>query len=132
MKILIYNWVQFDNPHLAGGGVTVYLQNVIEELLRRDGVEVYFLSSGHRYGLIDRRPKIRPTPNAMNHPRLKTFTLWNSPVKAPAHDAFSAIDTWRNDKVTVKLIERFLRQDVGEAAELETTIGQLQNLVRKP
>lgn len=110
MKILIYNWVQFDNPHLAGGGVTVYLQNVIEELLRRDGVEVYFLSSGHRYGLIDRRPKIRPTPNAMNHPRLKTFTLWNSPVKAPAHDAFYAIDTWRNDKVTVKLIERFLRQ----------------------
>jgi|GEM_PF-2535177 len=110
MKILIYNWVQFDNPHLAGGGVTVYLQNVIDELLRRDGVEVYFLSSGHRYGLIDRRPRIRATPNALNHPRLKTFTLWNSPVKAPAHDAFYSIDVWRSDRVTVRLIEGFLKQ----------------------
>ena len=110
MKILIYNWVQFDNPYLAGGGVTVYLQNVIAELLSRDGVEVYFLTSGHRYGMFDRRPRIRPTANAVNHPRLKTFTLWNSPVKAPAHDAFYGIDTWRSDTVTVKLIERFLRQ----------------------
>lgn len=110
MKVLIYNWVQFDNPHLAGGGVSIYLQNVIGEMLKREGVEVYFLSSGHRYGLIDRRPRIKPSPPGIEHPRLKTFTLWNSPIKAPAHDAFYSVDLWRNDRVTVRLIERFLRQ----------------------
>jgi len=29
-------------------------------------------------------------------------------------------------------IERFLRQDVGEAAELETSVATLQNILGKP
>lgn len=110
MKILFYNWVQFDNPVMAGGGVTLYLRNVIEELLKREDVEVWFLSSGDRYDFLNRKPRIVATGNAYDHPRLKTFTLVNSPVKAPAHDAFHALDVWLRDTVTSGLIERFLHQ----------------------
>jgi len=108
MKILFYNWAQFDSAVMAGGGVTLYLRNVIEELLERDDVEVYFLSSGARYGLFKRRPAIHPTPSAYNHPRLKTFTLVNSPIKAPAHDAFYSISTWLRDTKTTDLIKDFI------------------------
>lgn len=132
MKILIYNWVQFDNALMQGGGVTLYLRNVIEELLRREGVEVWFLSSGDKYGMFDRKPKIRPTPNAYDHPRLKTFTLWNSPVKAPAHDAYHAIDTWLGDTVTTRLIADFARQhgpfDAFHIHNLEGISGNLLTL----
>ena len=102
MKILIYNWAQFDDAGLAGGGVTLYLRNVIEELLKREEVEVYFLSSGAKYGMFRRKPAIHQSANAYNHPRLKTFTLVNAPVKAPAHDAFYSIDVWL--QFTVNLI----------------------------
>lgn len=108
MKILVYNWAQFDNSALAGGGVSLYLRNVIGELLRRDDVEVYFLSSGHQYGLFRRGPRIKPTPNAFDNPRLKTFTLVNSPIKAPAHDAFYSVEAWLRDTVTTRLIKDFL------------------------
>lgn len=110
MKVLIYNWVQFDDARLAGGGVTVYLRNVIEELLRREDVTVYFLSSGKHYRAFRRKPRIVPSSNAYGHDRLKTFTLLNSPIKAPAHDAFFSIDQWREDDVCSGLIANFIRE----------------------
>ena len=110
MKLLIYNWVQFDNPFMTGGGVTLYLRNVMEELLRREDVEIYFLSSGEQYGLFRREPRILRTPNIYRTPRLKTFRLVNSPVKAPAHDAFHSIDVWLKDTVTTTLLEKFMRE----------------------
>lgn len=109
MKILIYNWAQFDDARLAGGGVTVYLRNVIEELLDRDGVTVYFLSAGKHYSAFRRKPRIVPTGNAYGNARLKTFTMLNSPIKAPAHDAFFSIDKWREDDVCAGLVADFLR-----------------------
>lgn len=109
MKILIYNWAQFDDAGLAGGGVTLYLRNVIEELLKREEVEVYFLSSGAKYGMFRRKPAIHKAANAYKHPRLKTFSLVNSPVKAPAHDAFNSIDVWLRDTVTSDLVSDFLK-----------------------
>jgi glycosyltransferase involved in cell wall biosynthesis len=108
MKILIYNWTQFDSPVMAGGGVTMYLRNVIQELLSRDGVEVYFLSSGDKYRFFKRKPMIEATSNAYDNPRLKTFTLVNSPIKAPAHDAFYAVDRWLRDDQSPKLIQEFI------------------------
>lgn len=109
MKILFYNWAQFDNPTMAGGGVTMYLRNIIDELLSRDGVEVYFLSSGDKYRFFDRKPRIEPTANVYGNPRLKTFTLYNSPIKAPAHDAFYSVDQWLRDDVTPRLIGEFIQ-----------------------
>ncbi|WP_265501171.1 glycosyltransferase [Paracoccus beibuensis] len=108
MKILIYNWAQFDSPVMAGGGVTMYLRNVITELLSRDGVEVWFLSSGERYRFFNRKPAIEETSNVFDNPRLRTFTLVNSPIKAPAHAAFNSVDQWLRDQVTPRLVRDFI------------------------
>lgn len=133
MRVLFYNWAQFDDAGLAGGGVTVYLRNVIEELLRREGVEVWFLSAGRKYTGFNRRPRIVATPNAYNHPRLKTYTLLNSPVKAPAHDAFYSIDQWCGDDVSVGLIRNFLRaHGPFDAVHLHNLEGVGARILRLP
>lgn len=110
MKVLFYNWAQFDDARMAGGGVTVHLRSVIEELLRRDGVEIWFLSGGKHYGVLDRRPRIVPTRNAYGDGRIKTFTLINSPIKAPAHDAFYSVGKWRTDQGSLKVLDAFLKR----------------------
>lgn len=49
-KILIYNWVPFDNPWRIGGDSTVYIKNLIEEILKTNmDVSIYVLSSGFAY-----------------------------------------------------------------------------------
>ena len=39
-KILLYNWVQFDDEEKRGGGVTVYFKIVIDQVLKDDRNEM--------------------------------------------------------------------------------------------
>jgi hypothetical protein len=34
MRILYYNWIQFDNKQNQGGGVNVYQRNIIDFLIK--------------------------------------------------------------------------------------------------
>ncbi|MCM1144084.1 MAG: glycosyltransferase [Blautia sp.] len=82
-KILIYNWVPFDNPNKVGGGVTVYCRNLIEMILRqRPDICVYFLSSGWAYDIGKEECYIRKTDNVFGD-RCRSFEIVNSPVPAP-------------------------------------------------
>lgn len=82
-KILIYNWVPFDNPNGVGGGVTVYCKNLIEIILRRrPDVCVYFLSSGWAYDIGKGECYIRKIDNVFGD-RCRSFEIVNSPVPAP-------------------------------------------------
>ncbi|SMR70625.1 Glycosyl transferases group 1 [Aliiroseovarius halocynthiae] len=110
MKVLLYNWCQFDDVHMAGGGVSLYLRNIIRELAKRDNVEVYFLSAGRYYSMFDRRTRIEPTENAFSALGVKSFQMLNSPVKAPAHDAFHSIDVWQQDHRSVEVLQGFLHE----------------------
>ena len=40
MKLLYYNWIQFDNREGIGGGVNVYQKNLIEYLVNNTDDEV--------------------------------------------------------------------------------------------
>ena len=82
-KLLIYNWVPFDNPGGVGGGVTVYCKNLIAALLRyRPDVQVYFLSSGWAYDVTTPKCYFRKIPNIYGE-RCRSFEIVNSPVPAP-------------------------------------------------
>ena len=48
-KILIYNWIPFDETENKGGGVTIYTKNLISCLIQQGKWKVYFLSSGRAY-----------------------------------------------------------------------------------
>lgn len=81
-KVLIYNWIQFDNPFGFGGGVNIYCKNLIETIIRqRPDVEIYFLSSGFAYDATTTDCYIRPTFNIYTD-RCKSFEIINSPVPA--------------------------------------------------
>ncbi|MEL7130822.1 MAG: glycosyltransferase [Pseudomonadota bacterium] len=108
MKILFYNWCQFDDPGMAGGGVSLYLNTIIDALSQREGVDVYFLSSGRHYGLFRRRPQIIECGNVFGDRGVRTFKIWNSPIKAPAHDAFSSVGQWMRDRKSVDLVRGFV------------------------
>lgn len=127
MRILFYNWTGFDGR--AGGGVSVYLRNIIPELLRRGDVEIWFLSSGEHYGVLKRRPYIEEVSNIYSDRGVRSFRIINSPVKAPAHDAFYAIDTWRENAELFRLIRKFMRDhgpfDVFHLHSLEGISGNV-------
>ena len=37
MRILYYNWIQFDNEQNQGGGVNIYQRNIIDYLIKNIG-----------------------------------------------------------------------------------------------
>lgn len=81
-KLLIYNWVPFDNPGKIGGGVTIYCQNLISVILKeRPDIQVYFLSSGWAYDASTTACYIRKIPNVFGD-RCRSFEVVNSPVPA--------------------------------------------------
>lgn len=89
MKILYYNWVQFDDPEKRGGGVSAYLKNLIGQLLKQD-IDVYFLSSGLSYNFFKHDVYVRRTKNVFGN-NCKTFEIVNSRVMSPGHFSFNTI-----------------------------------------
>lgn len=82
-KVLIYNWIQFDNPYGIGGGVNIYCRNLVETILKmRPDIDVYFLSSGWAYDASKTNCYVRGTNN-IYWDRCRTFEIVNSPVPAP-------------------------------------------------
>ena len=108
-KLLLYNWVQFDEND--GGGVTVYLNNIINKLIEDDNIELYFLSSGTKYNLFNNKIKIKKTKNKLGD-KVKTYTIYNSPVMF-SNNQFSRVDIYNNDKELAKVIDKFIKKENG-------------------
>ena len=86
-KILIYNWLPYDNPWNWGGGVTVYCRNVVKELTRHHPfVQVFFLSSGFVYSSERDETFIREIGSQFSNCR--QFEIVNSPVPAAQDKLF--------------------------------------------
>jgi glycosyltransferase involved in cell wall biosynthesis len=109
MRALIYNWVQFDVAG-EGGGVSVYLRQTIPALVERHGWQVTVLSSGRAYDAFNRRCRHRRTRNALEHLGVRSFEIVNSPVKAPAHDSFSLIDTCLDDRTVASAFVAMMQE----------------------
>lgn len=108
-RMLHYNWAQCDDPMGRGGGVSVYLRNLLDHVAGRDGTEYVLLSAGQHYAAFDRRIRWVETPNVFAGRGVRSFRIVNSPVKAPAHDMFAAIRLWRTDRAVARTFERFLK-----------------------
>lgn len=88
-KVLIYNWVPFDNPGKVGGGVTIYCRNLIAALLKyRPDVQVYFISSGWAYDISKEECYVRKIDNEFGE-RCRSYEIVNSPVPAPQDMLFA-------------------------------------------
>lgn len=105
MKILYYNWVPFDDNARRGGGVTVYLNDLISKMSLDNQLQCSFFSSGLKY-TFDNKLRIEETKNCFSN-RVKSFQIINSPVHAPACMQFSNLDIYLNDTTLLNLLESF-------------------------
>ena len=80
MRVLYYNWVDYEDAQKRGGGVTVYQRNLVDAATRA-GDEVAFLSSGIAYGLIRRKPRIRRVRGS--RVGVRKYEIVNSPILSP-------------------------------------------------
>lgn len=86
-KVLIYNWLPFDNPWNWGGGVTIYCRNILKELQKnRPDLDVYFLSSGFAYDGTTTDTFIREISSSVHG--VRQFEIVNSPVPAEQRNLY--------------------------------------------
>lgn len=108
MKILFYNWAPFDDAKKRGGGVTVYLLNLLNQLSANSEFECVFLSSGVEY-TFDGKLRIEETGNQLAG-KIRSFQIVNSPIHAPASLQFAKLNDYLNDISLYNLLDRFLTQ----------------------
>lgn len=107
-RILHYNWAQFDDPEFRGGGVSVYLRNLLAVMAEDPDYALTVLSAGHHYTFRNRSTRYEETKNALSAKGVRSFRILNSPCKAPAHDMFYDIGSWRSDSVIADMFAKVL------------------------
>lgn len=104
MRILHYYWVQYNDFMKRGGGVRVYLENLIS--LQKLNNEIYILNSGIDYDLSG-----NCYCKAINKKSdVHQYTIVNSPIISPAHCSFRQQDVYLNDMVLVNVFKKFLKE----------------------
>jgi len=88
MRILFYNWVDYLDDEKRGGGVSVYLYNLMTEFGGQRQFEPVFLSSGISYDLISRRPRWERVRHGPMDNRENRYEIVNSAVLSPSHHSF--------------------------------------------
>ncbi len=109
-NILFYNWVQFDNKKNNGGGVNVYLKNLISEFYNSNDYEIYFLSSGWKYNPLKKYAYVERTNNIYAD-KIKSFEIINSPIMAPAYTIFNSLEKYLDDDITLKIFIDFIKEN---------------------
>jgi glycosyltransferase involved in cell wall biosynthesis len=85
IKVLYYNWTDFEDPRERGGGVSIYQRNLIEAAVQQ-GDEAWFLSSGECYSPFSRRPFLREVKARTQG--VRKFEIVNSTFICPGPAAF--------------------------------------------
>lgn len=107
MRILYYNWVNFDDIEKQGGGVTVYQKNIIDKLTLLDDIEIVFFSSGTKYSLINTNKQYMKYDHRYND--VECYSLYNSKVLAPGYLSFYNKHTVYESEA-VDVLEKFIHK----------------------
>jgi glycosyltransferase involved in cell wall biosynthesis len=87
--VLYYNWAPYFRDPIVGGGISVYLRNLLDHVHEHPSAyTASFLYSGFDYTLAATRLRVRKVRNA-RHPSVRTFSLINSPMPAPSFLSFT-------------------------------------------
>ncbi len=104
-KILFFNWTPFDNPQNAGGGITIYIKNVIQNI-DTSKYDVYFLSAGEKYNPFRLKPYLRKSKNIFAE-KCKSFEVINAESFAPMGISSWKLNHYAKSKKEDLLIEKF-------------------------
>lgn len=106
MRILHYYWSQFDDDFRKGGGVKVYLNNILPFQVS-EGHDVYMLNSGVDYTLVNRSCHIVPSGI---HNGVHQFSVVNSPVMAPSKADFYGQKNYLENTVLKSVVGKFIAE----------------------
>ena len=107
MKILLYNWTPLNLN--IGGGVRVYLQNVIDSLVMQNklNIQIYFLSSGFFYDN-SRITHIRKEELPID---INVYSIVNSPIVAPLQNSSCEISSIYKDNTLYNISIQWPQRD---------------------
>ncbi len=106
MKILFYYWSQYNDDEKRGGGIRVYLDNIIGELKTDEGIEIFTLNSGLSYDI----KKESYITEVSKNTEVKQFEIVNSPMLSPGHNSFYNQQTYLGDAALKQLFISFLEE----------------------
>ena len=104
-KILFYNWCPIASSE--GGGVALYIRNVVSALAEQDSITPVFLNSGFYYDNSKRGPYIRKSSEPV-WKGCECYDLVNSPVIAPMRSPAENIDAFVHDETLLPMFKKFL------------------------
>lgn len=106
-KILYYNWCPFDVGQ--GGGVSVYVQNLLEYSNKNENYDTYFLSSGYCYNPFTEKTYIRELKTKLGKD-YKTYEIVNSDVIGPLGNLRYSIDKYLYGTKAVEVAKEFINE----------------------
>ena len=106
MKILHYYWTQPDEEVYRGGGIQVYLRNLIKEQLQ-EHIEVFTLNSGVSYSFLHHSCFIEEIKNSGY---FKQFVIYNSPVMAPSKAGVGQMQVYMHSRTLKNVVHQFIEQ----------------------
>lgn len=109
MKILFYNWDPLAGP--AGGGVTAYLTEMISQLIREEGYDLWFLNSGRKY-TADHQPRLEKRDNPFGD-RVQSYEIVNSPVLSPGSQSIVNIRKYLEDQAIYTMCKELIEKAGG-------------------
>lgn len=110
MRILYYNWIQFDNEQNQGGGVNIYQRNIIDHLIKNTEHEIYFISSGWKYNPLNTKTYIKKTKNIFGE-KCKSFEIINSSIMAPAFAMYMNPKKFIEDNGSYEIFDKFIKEN---------------------
>ena len=109
-KIMVYNWIPFDEKENKGGGVTVYTNNLIRHFIKQKDLKVYFLSSGRAYNHKRMDTYIEQTDNIYGD-KCRSFQIVNSPILSAANLSFPFPEDYLRDRSLLNIIAEFMAKE---------------------
>lgn len=98
--------MQYNDINSRGGGVQIYLRNIIEGLRIKDDIKIYTLSSGTAYDLSG-KCYIKKLPNDRN---IERYQIVNSPMAAPSKTSFFDQKIYLTDTKLAHILLEFIHK----------------------
>lgn len=113
MHILFYHWVPFYEYYKEGGGIAVYMNNLIRHLCEHTDHRIACLCSGYKKHPTIKKAFLQRTNNPCASKGCETWEIINSPIIAPCvFHAFNPAIAY-TDNETTDLFVDFVRQQGG-------------------
>jgi len=108
MRVLHYNWAPLSPESNQGGGVTVYLRNLLSEMADLSSMEVCFLNGGVAYNSLWPFPYVRKTRACCAG--CHAYEIVNSPILAPSSSLSGCPKVFTDDRKSHTILRDFIRR----------------------